>query len=165
DLGQVLHRVFPLQRGLYEDKVANVWCALSVIVKLKNLFDVKHLASLSMYPLLKKDELVLPFIAATVLFNVIATPTAPIATGFKVLRLNKHPVQLFSLVASGLITAEYFIRPPERYPDIYVVLNVLLSCGMLSLLLIHFNLRQFGIWKTAIAGVASENHEKGKKAK
>lgn len=32
---QVLHRVFPFSRGLFEDKVANVWCALNVAIKLK----------------------------------------------------------------------------------------------------------------------------------
>jgi alpha-1,3-glucosyltransferase len=32
-LSQVLHRMFPFARGLYEDKVANVWCATSVVIK------------------------------------------------------------------------------------------------------------------------------------
>ena len=27
---QVLHRMFPFARGLYEDKVANFWCSISV---------------------------------------------------------------------------------------------------------------------------------------
>lgn len=36
-VGQVLHRMFPFARGLYEDKVANVWCSLSVVVKLQRL--------------------------------------------------------------------------------------------------------------------------------
>ncbi|XP_028404504.1 dolichyl pyrophosphate Man9GlcNAc2 alpha-1,3-glucosyltransferase-like [Dendronephthya gigantea] len=35
---QVLHRLFPFARGLYEDKVANIWCSISVFVKLKNIF-------------------------------------------------------------------------------------------------------------------------------
>lgn len=30
----VLHRLFPLQRGIYEDKVANFWCSANVLVKL-----------------------------------------------------------------------------------------------------------------------------------
>lgn len=30
----VVSRMFPFQRGLYEDKVANVWCALSPVLKL-----------------------------------------------------------------------------------------------------------------------------------
>ena len=34
DIGQVLHRMFPLARGLYEDKVANVWCVVSPAFKL-----------------------------------------------------------------------------------------------------------------------------------
>ncbi|KAG9251571.1 glycosyltransferase family 57 protein [Emericellopsis atlantica] len=33
---QVLHRVFPFSRGLFEDKVANFWCALNVVLKIKN---------------------------------------------------------------------------------------------------------------------------------
>jgi len=35
-LVQVVHRVFPFARGLFEDKVANFWCALNVVVKIKN---------------------------------------------------------------------------------------------------------------------------------
>lgn len=32
---QVLHRIFPVARGVFEDKVANVWCVLNVVVNLK----------------------------------------------------------------------------------------------------------------------------------
>jgi len=32
---QMVHRVFPFARGLFEDKVANFWCAANVAVKLK----------------------------------------------------------------------------------------------------------------------------------
>jgi alpha-1,3-glucosyltransferase len=35
-LVQVLHRVFPFSRGLFEDKVANFWCALNVVLKIRN---------------------------------------------------------------------------------------------------------------------------------
>lgn len=35
---QVLRRIFPLQRGLYEDYVANWWCATSSFIKWKQLF-------------------------------------------------------------------------------------------------------------------------------
>jgi alpha-1,3-glucosyltransferase len=33
---QLLFRIFPFARGIFEDKVANFWCALNIIVKLKN---------------------------------------------------------------------------------------------------------------------------------
>lgn len=36
-LNQTLHRIFPFARGLFEDKVANFWCALNTIYKLHNL--------------------------------------------------------------------------------------------------------------------------------
>ncbi|KAK4659381.1 Glucosyltransferase-like protein [Podospora pseudocomata] len=36
-LVQMVHRVFPFARGLFEDKVANFWCALNVVVKIKHL--------------------------------------------------------------------------------------------------------------------------------
>ncbi|XP_023021267.2 ALG6 alpha-1,3-glucosyltransferase garnysstan [Leptinotarsa decemlineata] len=39
DMLQVLHRQFPIARGVFEDKVANVWCALNVIFKFKTRFD------------------------------------------------------------------------------------------------------------------------------
>ncbi|GFP59514.1 probable dolichyl pyrophosphate Man9GlcNAc2 alpha-1,3-glucosyltransferase [Trichoderma asperellum] len=35
-LVQMVHRVFPFSRGLFEDKVANFWCALNTVVKLRN---------------------------------------------------------------------------------------------------------------------------------
>ncbi|UKZ81338.1 hypothetical protein TrVFT333_009110 [Trichoderma virens FT-333] len=35
-LVQMVHRVFPFSRGLFEDKVANFWCALNTVIKLRN---------------------------------------------------------------------------------------------------------------------------------
>ena len=35
-LAQAIHRIFPFARGIFEDKVANVWCALNVIIKLRH---------------------------------------------------------------------------------------------------------------------------------
>lgn len=32
---QVVHRIFPIGRGVFEDKVANFWCSFNVIYKLK----------------------------------------------------------------------------------------------------------------------------------
>eukprot|EP01063_Lacrimia_lanifica_P011946 TRINITY_DN18609_c0_g1_i1.p1 TRINITY_DN18609_c0_g1~~TRINITY_DN18609_c0_g1_i1.p1 ORF type:complete len:499 (+),score=126.13 TRINITY_DN18609_c0_g1_i1:43-1539(+) len=36
---QVAHRVFPVGRGLFEDKVANFWCTSSLVWKAKEKFD------------------------------------------------------------------------------------------------------------------------------
>lgn len=43
-LGQVLHRIFPVARGLFEDKVANFWCVASPVLKLRTLFELNQLA-------------------------------------------------------------------------------------------------------------------------
>ncbi|KAK3581862.1 hypothetical protein CHS0354_032768 [Potamilus streckersoni] len=40
---QVLHRVFPFARGLYEDKVANIWCSISVVIKLRQVLTVNQI--------------------------------------------------------------------------------------------------------------------------
>lgn len=34
---QVLRRLFPVDRGLFEDKVANVWCSFNVFLKIKDI--------------------------------------------------------------------------------------------------------------------------------
>ena len=43
---QVVRRVFPFARGLYEDKVANVWCALNTVLKLRQLLSLSQLQQL-----------------------------------------------------------------------------------------------------------------------
>ena len=52
-LHQILFRVFPLARGIFEDKVANIWCFLSCLplparYKLRNMMETDSLARLSM---------------------------------------------------------------------------------------------------------------------
>lgn len=34
---QVVRRIFPVARGLFEDKVANTWCSLNVLIKIRGL--------------------------------------------------------------------------------------------------------------------------------
>lgn len=46
---QSLHRIFPFARGLFEDKVANFWCALNIVFKIRNLEHVITLPRLSLY--------------------------------------------------------------------------------------------------------------------
>ncbi|KAF8950940.1 Glucosyltransferase-like protein [Haplosporangium bisporale] len=44
---QVVHRIFPVFRGLYQDKVANIWCAVNVVIKLREMFDIQELVRFS----------------------------------------------------------------------------------------------------------------------
>lgn len=34
---QIIHRIFPLERGIFEDKVSNIWCLINVVYKLRNI--------------------------------------------------------------------------------------------------------------------------------
>ena len=43
---QVLKRVFPFERGLFEDKVASIWCVLEILVKIRKLIPQQQLISL-----------------------------------------------------------------------------------------------------------------------
>jgi hypothetical protein len=44
---QVVHRVFPVARGLYEDKVGSVWCASSLLIKWKMIMSTDDLLKLA----------------------------------------------------------------------------------------------------------------------
>lgn len=40
---QVIHRIFPFYRGVFEDKVANVWFSLSLFYKYRNFYSLEQL--------------------------------------------------------------------------------------------------------------------------
>ncbi|KAL1710999.1 glycosyltransferase family 57 protein [Schizophyllum commune] len=198
-----LKRIFPFGRGLFEDKVANFWCASNVVFKWRNwaaaptlirlstiltalgflpaviteqpllpllpyalltsslsffLFSfqvhektilvpllpitmlmssaapesalfgwgalVNNVAMFSMWPLLKRDGLGAQYIALLLLWNRLI--------GYNPAKLPKWSfVQVLSVVvyvaAGGLHLLELIVSPPARYPDLFPVLNVLVS--------------------------------------
>ncbi|CAD6574593.1 MAG: Glucosyltransferase-like protein [Tremellales sp. Tagirdzhanova-0007] len=46
-LGQIISRIFPFARGIFEDKVANFWCASNVVIKWKKWVSVPGMARLA----------------------------------------------------------------------------------------------------------------------
>ncbi|CDZ97510.1 Glucosyltransferase-Alg6p [Phaffia rhodozyma] len=48
DLAQVAHRVFPFARGIFEDKVANFWCATNTFIKWRSILPESFLPPLSL---------------------------------------------------------------------------------------------------------------------
>lgn len=63
-LTQVIVRMFPFGRGLFEDKVANFWCALNVVYKLKSNFDPIILQRMR-YKRSRRDEVKLKYSQST----------------------------------------------------------------------------------------------------
>lgn len=47
-LKQILIRVFPFQRGIFEDKVANFWCTTNLVIKYRNIFTLPQLTKISL---------------------------------------------------------------------------------------------------------------------
>ncbi|RXW25365.1 hypothetical protein EST38_g522 [Candolleomyces aberdarensis] len=90
-----------------------------------------NVAVFSMWPLLKRDGLAVPYIATVVLWNRLVgyNPLTNLSVDFR---------QLFSLAvysaAIALHALELVIAPPARYPDLFPVLNVLISTPVFVLI-------------------------------
>ncbi|GAA5803184.1 glycosyl transferase [Helicostylum pulchrum] len=215
DIQQVFIRIFPVARGLYEDKVANVWCAINVVVKLKQILSVEstvrlsllttvlavlpisihlgispskrrfiyalinsslafflfsfqvheksillpllpvsllvleepvattmfmNVAMFSMFPLLKREGLVMAYYITSIIWNWLVGgygPNTSLTT-----RLGTLGVHVMFTIWH---VAEVFIPPPSNLPDLYTVINVLMSCGIFTLLFGYYVYRQFTI--------------------
>jgi len=84
----------------------------------------------SMWPLLKRDGLVVQYIALTLLWNRLI--------GYNPFRIHKASLlDFFALVVYtgclSLHVLELLINAPAQYPDIYPVLNVLISTPIFAL--------------------------------
>ena len=66
DFLQVLHRIVPVRRGLYEDYVANFWCTTSLAIKWRSLFSqqvssaCQDIYSDMWWPFLQAADLITP---------------------------------------------------------------------------------------------------------
>ncbi|CAE6513982.1 unnamed protein product [Rhizoctonia solani] len=87
---------------------------------------VNNVAVFSMWPLLKRDGQGLNYAVLTLLWNY--------AIGYDPLAFSPSLVKILSLAAYATLALihilEAFIPAPARYPDIYPVLNVLLSASV-----------------------------------
>eukprot|EP00808_Paulinella_micropora_P006735 g8947.t1 len=223
---QVLHRIFPVSRGLFEDKVASFWCVSNVLVKWHKfemnklvlasisltalgflpggvallryptpnrflchlgisslaffLFSVQvHeksilfpllpicllcfnnpllvvwaglVSAFSMFPLLLRDQLLIPYIACQVLFLVFSvaihysSPASFHASGLKMpLRVGA----LFQVsIAGGLLIHLFhvFVTPPPRLKDLAALLYAAYSFihFAIAFLLLNFYLLSDG---------------------
>lgn len=222
-LTQTIHRIFPFARGLFEDKVANAWCAIHTFYKLHRFdasllqraslgatlgsiiipcaiifrhpraslllpalscvswgfflfsFQVHEksvllpllpmtlslagdgglnkenrawvgwanvLGSWTMYPLLKREELRVPYIVMTLLWAyLLGLPPLSLETyrsrsspedpnsHFELNILTKLMHLAFYAVMIAWHVGEAFVPPPPGKPDLWVVLNALVGAG------------------------------------
>ncbi|PYH47862.1 dolichyl-P-Glc:Man(9)GlcNAc(2)-PP-dolichol alpha-1,3-glucosyltransferase ALG6 [Aspergillus saccharolyticus JOP 1030-1] len=219
-LTQTIHRVFPFARGLFEDKVANAWCAVHTFYKLHRFeasllqrmslgatlgsilvpcgiifrhpraslllpalssvawgfflfsFQVHEksvllpllpmtlllagdgglsketrawvgwaniLGTWTMYPLLKRDELRVPYFVMTFLWAYLMGLPPTSLEAYRSRDLSEDNGELnvltklvhicFYLAMIAWHVLEAFVPPPSDKPDLWVVLNVLIGAG------------------------------------
>eukprot|EP00928_Gymnodinium_smaydae_P043586 TRINITY_DN2916_c0_g1_i2.p1 TRINITY_DN2916_c0_g1~~TRINITY_DN2916_c0_g1_i2.p1 ORF type:complete len:532 (-),score=90.67 TRINITY_DN2916_c0_g1_i2:349-1944(-) len=155
--GQVIHRMFPFARGLYEDKVANVWCSISVIIKLNRLLPQRAVpptcAAVTLFTLLPSCACCLrgprsgagPFVAALfasslafflfafqvhekgILFPCVAATLLPLAVSS-----SRRPSWAWTLVVH-FWTASLFSMYPLVVKDGLHVAYILLCVGLIAM--------------------------------
>lgn len=97
---QPLSRIFPFQRGLFEDKVANFWCASNVIIKWRLWINTTSLIRLS---------------AAATAIGFLPSVAAMIYSGYKLapstgkskrdVLTSSHPAPVLPLLPYALLTS------------------------------------------------------------
>lgn len=114
-LSQSIHRIFPFSRGLFEDKVANFWCAAHTFYKLTR-FPARTLQSLSLTLTL------LSILPATVAIGLSPEPTllpiafASSAWGFFLFSFQVHEKSVLVplLPMTLLLGGQGGLRPEKR---------------------------------------------------
>lgn len=234
-LKQIVIRVFPFSRGLFEDKVANFWCTTNLVVKYKQLFTndqlkraslaltlasilppslliffknvqkanpspqliilgfsacawgfylfsfqvhektvlvplipstllyltndpdtisivqwVNNVATFSLYPLLKKDGLVLQYGVMVFLINWLIGGLLPRLSDNRLWPNNKNVLWKLIVVLTYAAIAAYHVldavvAPPQRYPDLWVILNTTISFGCFSIFYLWTVYRIYGL--------------------
>ncbi|KAJ7672726.1 ALG6, ALG8 glycosyltransferase family-domain-containing protein [Mycena rosella] len=188
-----ISRIFPFGRGLFEDKVANFWCASNVVFKWRNWASSAALVKLSaaltalgflptvlvffrvawqaqlarpgespprhtpILPLLPyallnssmsfflfsfqvhEKTILLPLLPITLLLSSAPMDSTVFGWGLSSMwpLLKREGLGLLSLAVYvaglGLHALELIISPPARYPDLFAVLNVLISTPVFGL--------------------------------
>lgn len=98
-----------------------------------NLVDIvqwiNNVGTFSLYPLLKKDDLVLQYFVANFLINALIGPKLLLkargAWGW-VIRASYGLIVLYHVL-------DFVVPPPARYPDLWVIYNITLSFGAYGL--------------------------------
>ena len=116
-----------------------------------------NIALFSMWPLLKKDQLMLPYIACFILWNTATRESWSVSGSYK------RPA-IFSYLIMGILhVAEYLIEPPARWPDLYIVLNSIFSAVFFGFFFIILNLHLYFAKPTASSSrISSRGNSKVK---
>lgn len=259
-------RLFPFSRGVFEDKVANIWCAINVVCKLRQIFTNAQLAKIcltvttcailpscvslylsptrnafilslinsalafflfsfqvheksillaavpvllyfyndplpcfwfliishfSMLPLFIKDELYLAYLATMIFYFCFVSWTWPelfynsrinstlnktkpkLKSKIKQHKKNKFLsdflnyskrswllVVFYGSISGAMLLSivSQFVKPSERYPDLFPLLISIYSCGHFLIFFIYFNYVQLFVLRKEIIAYKVKSH-------
>lgn len=105
-----------------------------------------HYALLSMFPLLVRDKLSLPYVALSFLFILLYYAPGRRKEGEAISLTNLKPSLTLSLLSCSLTLHIIYltVTPPEKYPFLFEFLIMLLCFSQFVLLTIYTNIKQ---WK------------------
>lgn len=105
-----------------------------------------HYALLSMFPLLVRDKLSLPYVALSFLFILLYYAPGRRKEGEAISLTNLKPFLTLSLLSCSLTLHIIYltVTPPEKYPFLFEFLIMLLCFSQFVLLTIYTNIKQ---WK------------------
>jgi alpha-1,3-glucosyltransferase len=106
-VGQILNRVFPFGRGLWEDKVANTWCATNLFLKWRVRFPTSTLKLLSLLCVLAAISPGMVFIARMPLPKKLPEVFVLTALGFYLFGFQVHEK---SILVPGGVSALFLLR-------------------------------------------------------
>ncbi|KAI5957110.1 ALG6 [Candida jiufengensis] len=93
---------------------------------------INNLATFSLYPLLKKDDLILQYFVTLFVINWLigfnkVFPSPPKKFEFNIVNLNTVVIYLTYLLVVIYRLLDAFINPPVNLPDLWIILNTSIS--------------------------------------
>ncbi|KAJ2044124.1 Glucosyltransferase-like protein, partial [Coemansia sp. S155-1] len=117
-----------------------------------------QVALFSMYPLLFKDGLQIPYWVMAIGWSMLRScPACPADKRTPLAVLNAQWLSMLVMVA--IHAANMLLPPPPSLPDLYVVLNVLFSCAMFVLFFAYFNYRQLTLALVRVRATRSKKKD------
>lgn len=112
-----------------------------------------HYALFSMFPLLARDKLVLPYIALSALFFLLNRAAPNRSKGTRETNSLRSFVTAFFLFCALILHVVYVtVNPPHRYPFLFEALIMLLCFSQFVSLTVYTNAKQWMMLKRSILG-------------